>query len=96
MVNEIADFNKWESLAHSFGLEDNDIEVIQEYDKKEHHQRLAEKWYEIDEEFSWSKLRRELDKLYPRSASNASVSSPPPETTGNYYIPLSSSCRMKS
>lgn len=73
MVNEIADVKDWELLAVSLGLTQNDIDLIKQYDHREHHQRMVELWYDRDEEYSWAKLRKELDKLYPRRDSNASV-----------------------
>ena len=47
MVNEIADVKDWEQLAISLGLTTNDIDIdhIKQYDHREHHQHLAELWY---------------------------------------------------
>ena len=66
MVNEIADVKEWEQLAISLGLTTNDIDLIKQYDQKEHHQRLAERWYDRALDYSWGKLQRELDKFYHR------------------------------
>ena len=74
-MNEIADVKEWEQLAISLGLTTNDIDFIKQYDRREHHQRLAELWYDRALDYSWGKLRRELDKFYPRRASDASVTS---------------------
>jgi hypothetical protein len=71
VVNEIADMKDWEQLAISLGLTTNDIDLIKQYDHNEHHQRLAELWYDRPLDYSWGKLRRELDKFYPRQASDA-------------------------
>ena len=65
-MNEIADVKEWEQLAISLGLTTNDIDLIKQYDHREHHQRLAEQWYERALDYSWGKLRRELDKFYPK------------------------------
>ena len=73
MVNEIADVKNWEQLAISLGLTANDIDLIKQYDHREHRQRLAELWYDRALDYSWSKLRRELDKHYPRRTSDASL-----------------------
>ena len=79
MVNEIADVRDWERLAISLGLTTNDIDMIKQYDHREYYQRMVEMWYDRDQDYSWNKLRRELDKLYPRRESNASVISSPPD-----------------
>ena len=79
VVNEIADVKDWEQLAISLGLAANDIDLIKQYDHREHRQRLAELWYDRALDYSWGKLRRELDKFYPRRASDASVISLSPE-----------------
>ena len=79
MVNEIADVKDWEQLAISLGLTISDVEIIKQYDHREHHQRLAELWYDRALDYSWGKLQRELDKFYPRRASDASVISLSPE-----------------
>ena len=79
MVNAIADVKDWEQLAISLGLTANDIDLIKQYDHREHHQRLAELWYDRSVDYSWGKLRRELDQFYPRRASDASVTSLSPE-----------------
>ena len=79
MVNEIADIKDWEQLAVSLGLTISDIEIIKHYDHREHRQRLAELWNDRALDYSWGKLRRELDKFYPRRASDASVISLSPE-----------------
>ena len=72
-MNEIADVKDWEQLGISLGLTTNDIDLIKQYDRREHHQRLAELWYDRAVDYSWGKLRREVDKFYPRRASDASV-----------------------
>ena len=78
-MNEIADVKDWEQLAISLGLTTNDIDLIKQYDHREHHQRLAELWYNRHLDYSWGKLRKELDKFSPiRGASDASVISPSP------------------
>ena len=79
VVNEIADVKDWEQLAISLGLTVNDIDLIKQYDHREHHQRLAELWSDRAVDYSWGKLRRELDQFYPRRASDASVTSLSPE-----------------
>ena len=63
MVNEIADVKDWEQLAISLGLTTNDIDMIKQYDHREHRQRLVEMWYDRDQDYSWTKLRREVDKF---------------------------------
>ena len=79
-MNEIADVKDWEQLAISLGLSTSDIDLIKQYsDHREHRQRLAELWYDRALDYSWGKLRRELDKFYPRRASDASVISLSPE-----------------
>ena len=79
MVNEIADVKDWEQLAISLGLTTNDVDLIKQYDHREHHQHLAELWHDRALDYSWGKLRRELDKFYPRRASDTSVTSLSPE-----------------
>ena len=73
-MNEIAGVKDWEQLAISLGLTTNDIDLIKQYDHREHYQRLAELWYDRALDYSWGKLRKELNKFYPgRGASDASV-----------------------
>lgn len=94
VVNEIADVVNWERLGLMLGLSIADMDKIRnQYHPNEHHQRLAELWHSRGNEYSWSKLLRELDKLYPRRKSSVSVSSPPPESSGK-SIPSSSMVRL--
>ena len=76
VVNEIADVKDWEQLAISLGLTTNDTDFIKQYDHREHCQRLAELWYDRALDYSWGKLRKELDKFYPRRIRMSPV---PPE-----------------
>ena len=87
VVNEIAEVVNWERLGISLGLNDSDTTMIrQNYDPCEHHQRLAEMLHTRDVDYSLSKLRREIDKLYPRRGSSVSVFSPQPE--GQFGKPI--------
>ena len=83
VVNEIADVVCWERLGLMLGFSIDDMDMIRSrYVSSEHHQRLAEFWHSRGQEYSWGKLLRELDKMYPRRKSSVSVSSPPPENYG--------------
>ena len=83
VVNEIAEVANWERLALMLGLSMNDIDMIRSrYDQSEHHQRLAEIWHDRGQDYTWSKLLGELDRLYPRRKSSISVASPQPENFG--------------
>ena len=84
VVNVIADIKDWEQLAIPRGLTVSDIEIKKHYDHREYRQRLAELWYDRALDYSWGKLRRELDKLYPRRASDALV-----------IFPEAENCKMK-
>ena len=74
VVNKIADVKDWEQLAISLGLTINNIDVIKHYDHREHHQRVAEMWYDRALDYSWSKLRRELPQTYFRCICDQSIS----------------------
>ena len=80
VVNEIADIANWEGLAYNLGLTEADVSKIRGYDQSEHHQRLAEMWYDQDIEYTWSKLSTVLNS--PRRRSSVSVISPLPDTYG--------------
>lgn len=87
VVNEIADVSNWEKLGILLGLEINDLDTIRiNYDQTEYHQRLAEKWRDRGSDYTWAKLLRVLDKVYPRRHSSVSVSSPQPESLGKWHI----------
>ena len=73
MVNVIVDVEDWEQLAISLGLTTSDIDLIKQYDHREHRQRLAELWYDRALDYSWGKLRKELDKHHIRPVSDAPV-----------------------
>ena len=79
MVNEIANVRDWEQLALSLGLSSNDIDMIKQYDHQEHRQRMVEMWYDRDQDYSWTKLQRELNKLSPQTGINESGTGSPPE-----------------
>ena len=71
------------------GLSMNDVDTIRSsYRQDEHHQRLAELWHSRGNDCTWSNLLTVLDRLYPRRKSSVSVTSPLPETYGEFIIKL--------
>jgi hypothetical protein len=81
-------------LGIALGLCASDIEDIRAYDKKEHRQRLIEKWYDrsVDQDFSRENLQRAMMMVSCRRESNDSemnVPSTPTSPTGMIVIIIS-------
>ena len=87
VVNMIAEISNWQELGICLGLESSDTDVItNDYEPREHRQRLVEKWFSREPERSWEKLQRALDEVNKRRGSQAS----------NCSLPLASPMGMTS
>ena len=87
VVNMIAEISNWQEVGICLGLESSDTDVItNDYEPREHRQRLVEKWFSREPERSWEKLQRALDEVNKRRGSQAS----------NYSLPLASPMGMTS
>ena len=76
VVNEIADISNWGELGIFLDLDGYDIEIIRDnYDPREHHQRLIENWFARDPQRSWEKLHRAMEDASARRGSASSAAS---------------------
>jgi hypothetical protein len=83
VVNIIAEISNWQELAVFLGMDPTDIDIISnDYEPREYHQRLVEKWFSRQTERSWEKLQGALDEVTNRRGSQTSKCSTPTSPMG--------------